>query len=55
MELAAIQALVAGPTPDEVSAQKVTNPFGYSQAIRVLSVTIANGTATADFSRDLLA
>ena len=55
VEVAALQALLAGPTPDEVSAQQVTNPFTYSQDIRVRSVTITNGTATADFSRELLA
>jgi spore germination protein GerM len=55
VEVAALQALLAGPTPAEVSAQKVTNPFAYSQAIRARIVTIANGTASADFLPEVLA
>jgi len=53
-EVAALQLLVAGPTTDEMATQQLIDPFDRSPGTHVLSLTIADGTATADFSRELL-
>jgi spore germination protein GerM len=49
---AVLELLLQGPTDAEATAEGVTNPF--PDGVRVLSVNVDGGVATADFSAEIL-
>jgi len=49
---AAVQVLLGGPTAEEEAEHDVTNPFPAN--VEVLSLDVVDGTATVDFSKELL-